>query len=259
MGRLFSVICALLLLTGCAEEKKTAEAVRICSLSTAASAVLCKLGVPPAAVDQYSAELAPGVPVIGKGTAVSPEKMVELKIDTLVVWSYQQSAVEHFKRHGIRIVALEPVRKANFAAMVKRLGALTKKEEKALQIAEHYEKIFPGPGAGSSKPKRVYLELYTRNRGAGENSYAGELITAAGGKSILQRTALAGTEHIISMNPEVIFFVEGFTTAEEIASRNGFAALDAVKKKKLFPVPRRLLVEGAFPLEAVAYFKKRMN
>lgn len=259
MGRLFSVICALLLLTGCAEEKKTAAAVRICSLSTAASAVLCKLGAPPAAVDQYSAEVAPGVPVIGKGTAVSPEKMVELKIDTLVVWSYQQSAVEHFKRHGIRIVSLDPVRKATFPALVKRLGALTKKEEKASQLAELYQKSFPAPGIENQSSKRVYLELYTRNRGVGENSYIGELIAAAGGKSILQRTALAGTEHIISMNPEVIFFVEGFTTAEEIASRSGFAALDAVKKKKLFPVPRRLLIEGAFPLEAVEHFKKRMN
>ena len=259
MGRLLLIICTLCLLTGCSGEKKN-SAGRICSLSTAASAVLCKLGVPPAAVDQYSEELVPeNVPVIGKGTAVSPEKMVELKIDTLVIWSYQKSAVEHLKRHGIRIVALEPVRKANFAAMVKTLGALTKKEDKALELIEDYQKNFPEPEKKTVNPKRVYFELYTRNRSAGENSYIGELLAAAGGKSILKNTALAGTEHIITMNPEVIFFVEGFTTAEEIASRSGFAALEAVKQKKLFSVPRRLLVEGAFPLEAVAHFKKRMD
>ena len=79
--------------------------------------------------------------------------------------------------------------------MIKRLGALTKKEEKALLLAERYQKIFPEPGPGGPKTKRVYLALYTRNRGVGENSYTGELIAAAGGKSILQRTQWLFTSH----------------------------------------------------------------
>ena len=260
MGRLFLITGVLLLLTGCSGEKKYSAPKRICSLSTAGSAVLCALGAPPAAVDHYSANVVSGKSVVvGKGTAVSAEKMVELGIDTLVVWSYQVPAVEHLRRHGIRIVPLELVRLKNFPEMIEKLGHLTGKEKEARQLAEKYEKLLLLTTSGVQNPKRVYLELYTRNRGAGAFSYAGDLLLAAGGRSILEKSALTGSEHIIRSNPEVIFFVEGFTTPEEIMKRQGFSGIEAVKRKAVFPVPRHLLVEGAFPAEAVEYFKKRIN
>ena len=260
MGRLFSIIFALLLCAGCSGEKKLSPPKRIASLCTAGSAVLCSLGIPPAAVDHYSVPVVPeGTAVIGKGSAVSAEKIVELGIDTLVVWSYQMPAVEHLERFGIRVIALDPVRLKSFPGMVEKLGRLTGKEGEARQLAEKYEKLLLFPESAPKKPKRVYLELYTSNRGAGELSYAGDLLKAAGGRSILEKSALTGSEHIITKDPEVIFFVEGFTTAEEIMKRQGFSVIEAVKRKAVFPVPRRLLVEGAFPVEAVEYFKKRMN
>ena len=260
MGRLFSIILLLLLGTGCAEEKKPSLPKRICSLSTAGSAVLCSLGTPPAAVDHYSAGVVPeGTAVIGKGTAVSAEKILELEIDTLLVWSYQLPAVEHLKRHGVRVIPLEPVRLKSFPAMVEKLGCLAGKEDKARQLAEKYKRILHLPASAQKVPKRVYLELYTRNRGAGELSYAGDLLKAAGGRSILEKSSLTGSEYIIKSNPEVIFFVEGFSSADEIMKRQGYSTIEAVKRKAVFPVPRHLLVEGAFPLEAVEHFKKRMN
>ena len=205
----------LLLCMGCSGEKKLSLPKRICSLSTAGSAVLCALGAPPAAVDHYSADTVPaGTPVIGKGTAVSAEKIMELGIDTLVVWSYQVPAVEHLKRHGIRIIPLEPVRLKSFPDMVEKLGRLSGKEKEARLLAEKYEKLLCFSESAGKTPKRVYLELYTSNRGAGELSYAGDLLKAAGGRSILEKSSLTGSEYIIKSDPEVIFFVEGFTTAE---------------------------------------------
>ena len=259
MGRFFLLIFILLLLSGCSEDRKSTSPGRIGSLCTAASAVMCRLGTPPAAVDQYSAPLVPdGVAVIGKGSAIQVEKVLESGIDTLIVWSYQVPAVEHLKRRGIRIVSFEVVRMKNFPEMVKKLGILTGKEKESLRLIDAYKEQLSSPRETTSL-KRVYLELYTRNRGSGDLSYAGDLLRAAGGKSILEKTSLTGTEHIIRSNPEVIFFVEGFTDAKEIMERPGFAAVEAVKRKAVFSVPRRLLVEGAFPIEAVEYFKKRMN
>ena len=260
MGRLFSMVLAVLLSAGCTAEKKTAPAAnRICSLSAAASVILCKLGAAPAAVDHYSSPFVPaGIPTVGKGTALQLEKILELGIDTLVVWSYQVNALSHLKRHGIRIMALEPVRMKNYPELVKQLALLAGKEKEGRELVRAYEQKIPHPASGSA-PKRVYLELYSRNRGAGESSYAGDLLRAAGGQSILKNTSLAGTEYIIGKNPEIIFVAGDTASVREIMERPGFSTVEAVRRKTVFPVPRRLLVEGAFPAEAVEYFKKRIQ
>lgn len=261
MGRLFCAVTIALFLAGCSGEKaKTEQEKRICSLSTAGSAVLVLLGAPPAAVDSYGTLAVPEkTPVAGKGTAISAETLMSLKINTLVLWSYQVPAMEHLKRYGIELYPLEVCRLQDFPETVLKLGKLVKKEKEAAVLAERFKRELAS-GAVSNKPlKRVYAELYTRNRGAGDLSYTGDLLRAAGGKSILEKSSLCATEHLIQKDPEVIFFVEGMTTAEEIMKRNGYSVLTAVKRKAVFPVPRRLLIEGAYPLEAIAYFKKRMN
>ncbi|MBO5791346.1 MAG: ABC transporter substrate-binding protein [Lentisphaeria bacterium] len=262
MGRLFLIMAAALLLScGCSGEKTAVPRERrICSLSAAAAVILEKLGTPPAAVDQYGAVAAsPRTPVIGKGSAISPERLLELKINTLIIWSYQKNTLEHLTRYGMELVTVEPFRADNYSEQVMKIGALTGNVAGAQKIIAEYEKTMKALQNSSGRKKRVYLELYTRNRGAGNDSGIGDLLRAAGGESILEKSALTGTEYIISRNPEVIFFVEGFGSADEIMSRSGFSAVDAVKHKAVFAVPRRLLVEGAFPAEAVAFFKKRMN
>ena len=77
-------------------------------------------------------------------------------------------------------------------------------------------------------------------------------------RSFLDKSSLAGSEYIVSQNPEVIFFVEGFGDAQEIMNRSGFSAVEAVKRKAVFSVPRRLLIEGAFTVESVEFLKKRI-
>lgn len=261
MGRLFLTVAAVLLFCGCSGEKiPEIREKRICSLSAAATVILEKLGVPPAAVDQYgSIAASPGIPVIGKGTAISQERLLELKINTLIVWSYQKNALEHLTRYGMKLVVVEPFRNANYSNQVMKIGNLVGRGPAAQKIVAEHQKTMKALQTSAEKKKRVYFELYTRNRGAGDDSGIGDLLRAAGGKSILAKSTLTGTEYIVRQNPEVIFFVEGFGSADEIMNRSGFSAVDAVKRKAVFAVPRRLLIEGAFPAEAVAFFKKRMN
>ena len=259
MGRLFSIITLCLLLAGCSGSRKEEGALRICSLSAAATAVLTRLGTPPHAVDLYGAlTAAPSTPVVGKGSAVSLEKLLALKIDTVIAWSYQKNTLEHLERHGIKVVTFDTVRMRNFPQMVRKLGALTGKTQAAEELIKGFSSIAPGTPKEGQEVKRVYFELYSRNRGAGDDSYIGDLLRAAGGKSVLKKTSLTGTETLIEKDPQVIFFVEEFGSIQEIMSRSGFAALEAVKHKAVYPVPRRLLVEGAFPAEAVEYLKKAL-
>lgn len=262
MERLILIVFTALCLLGCSETagKKDPEIRRICSLSAAATHILNKLGAPPAAVDRYSLITAlPSTPAAGKGTALSAERLLQLKIDTLLVWSYQKNALEHLTRYGIEIVTVEPFRSSNFAEQVRRLGRLTGKEKNCEKIIAEHNRIFETLKKKESPEKRVYFELYSRNRGAGDDSCIGDLLRAAGGKSILKKTALAGTEYIIAQDPEVIFFVEGFGSVSEIMKRGGFSAVEAVKRKAVYPVPRHLTVEGAFTVEAVKYLKERMK
>ena len=261
MGRYFLILLLSLFLWGCSENSVKEKGVRrIGTLSSAAAVVLTRMGMPPAAVDEYCRSVVEArTPVVGKGTALSTERLLALKINTLVVWNYQKNALEHLSRYGIEVVGVEPLRAGNYATLVRDMEKLTGKSEEAKKIIADHEEIFRGLKNFSGKEKRVYFELYSRNRGAGDESYIGDLLRAAGGKSILKKSALAGSEYIVTQNPQVIFFVEGMGSAEEIMNRNGFSTLDAVKNKAVFPVPRALLVEGAFPLEAVTFFRKRMD
>lgn len=261
MGRLFLTGVLILALCGCSKSKtpQKKEFSRIAVLSTAAAVVLCKLGAPPAAVDAYTLmAVDPSTPVVGKGTAISPERLLELKIDTLILWGYQRNALEHLSRYGIKLVEVDLLRAENFPELVKKMGKLTGKMGEAEKIIAEHQKIFSAVKQEHKVCKRVYFELYSRNRGAGDQSFIGDLLRAAGGKSIVKKSALTGSEYIVKQNPEVIFYVEGMGSAEEIMNRNGFSTLDAVKRKKIFAVPRKLLVEGAFTLEAVEFFRKRI-
>ena len=248
-----------LLFAGCSKGAAAPEERRIASLCTAAVVILNKLGTPPVAVDQYSAVVAPSIPVIGKGTAISVEKLLELKINTLIVWSYQKNVLAYLTRYGIELIAVDPCRAANFPELIEKLGALAGKRKKCGEIISEYKKSFEGIKSFLGRKKRVYFELYTRNRGAGDESYMGDLLRAAGGKSILKKSALTGTEYIVKQDPEVIFFVENFGSKDEIMNRSGFAAVEAVKRNAVYPVPRELLIEGASLREAVEYLRKRIN
>ena len=74
------LILTLCLLAGCSPEREAKTPQRILSLSTAATHILTELEVPPCAIDEYG-RIAAGSPppaVIGKGAAVSREKIAEL-------------------------------------------------------------------------------------------------------------------------------------------------------------------------------------
>lgn len=252
----------LLLLAGCSAEPASGRPERILSLSTAATHILTELGAPPAAIDEYG-RIAAGEnppPVIGKGSAVSQEKVAELGIDCAVIWYYQNDAAKRFRESGIRVVSVPPPRLSNCPELILRLGELTGRMEKARELAEVFRrKLARLSDARGDAPRRVYFELYSSGKAAADESYLGDLLRAAGGRSIQRKSGLVSTEYVAEAAPEVIFFVENFGSAEEIAARPGFASTPAVRNGRIYPVPRRLTVEGLAPLEAIAYLNDKMR
>ncbi len=252
----------LLLLTGCPRQENARLPERILSLSTAATHILTRLGTPPAAIDEYG-RVAAGInplPVIGKGSAVSRERLTELGIDCAIVWYYQADAEKQFRDSGIRVEKVPQVRLSTYPELMLRLGKLTGKNAEAKILADTFRRELSRNSIPEDRtPRRVYFELYGPGKAAGGESYLGDLLRAAGGESILPRTGLTGMESVVESAPEVIFFIEGFGSAEEIEKRPGLASSPAVKNGRVHPVPRRLTIEGLAPLEAIEYLKQKMR
>ena len=123
------LILALCLLAGCAPERKVKTPQRILSLSTAATHILTELEAPPCAIDEYG-RIAAGSPppvVIGKGSAVSREKIAELGIDGVILWYYQEEAAERFRNEGLPVTVIPALRLAEYPELILRLGEVTGK------------------------------------------------------------------------------------------------------------------------------------
>ena len=258
-GKIFFVLL-IILFCGCKNREKTAAAPgKILSMSAAATKVLYDLGVPPAAIDEYG-RIAAGKPepeVIGKGSAVSREKIAELGIDCVILWTYQQDAAQDFRRKGIQVMEVQPFRLRDYPALVRRLGDLTGKKERAEELCAVFRKelsAIPKP----EKKKAVYFELYGPLKSVGEESYTGDLLTHAGGVVLNKKTGLISTESLLEHQPEIIFYVEGSSSAEEIRNRPGFSEFPAVKNNRIHAVPRRLITEGIEPLEAIRFFREQI-
>ena len=259
--KILTYLFTILFLCGCSpREKASGTPQKILSLSAAATKILFDLDVPPSAIDEYGL-IASGNPppqVIGKGSAISREKMVELGIDYVILWDYQQDSASQFRKNGLQVLELKPFRLADYPALILKLGKITGKTEKAESLVLDFQKklsSFEIP----EKRKPVYFELYGSMKSAGNESYTGDLIARSGGVFLNRKTGLLSTEKLLEHQPEVIFYVEGFTTAEEIRNRSGFSELPAVKNNRIYSVPRRLFTEGIAPLEAMEFFKKYLT
>ena len=256
----FLLLLCLILLARCSRgEKVSGKPEKILSLSAAATRILYDLGVPPAAIDKYGV-IASGEPVpevIGKSSAVSREKIAELGVDCVILWNYQTDAVRNFREKQIQVVEIEPFRLRDYPALVRRLGALTDKNEKAEALCAAYQKklsSIPKP----EKMRNVYFELYGPFKSVGAESYAGDLLAMAGGCVMNQKTGLVSAENLLAHKPEIIFYVEGHCSADEIRKRPGFSQIPAVRNNRIHAVPRRMITEGIAPLEAVEFFRNQI-
>ncbi len=259
------LLCLSLFWLGCAptSSPRHSPPERILSLSAAATYILLQLENPPAAIDEFG-RLAAGeatLPVIGKGSAISQEKITELRIDCAILWYYQADAARDFQTRGLQVEIIPPLRLENYPALLQQLGQLTGRTAVAEQLQTAFrEQLQQVTAATATSPTPVCFELYTHGKIAGEQSYLGDLLRAAGGRSIQAgKSGLLSTERIIEQAPEVIFFVEGFGEVEELSTRTAFANTPAGQQIRIYGVPRQLIIEGIAPVEAITYLKNKIS
>ena len=257
-------LCFLLLnaMTPPAANAET-EPLRILSLSAAATHILTALGHPPAAIDQYGL-IAAGdnpPPVLGRGSAVSLEKITELQINCVILWHYQRDSEPLFRSRGLQVLQIQPLRLHTYPELLSRLGKLTGKKERAAELCAKFKEDLQSLSdqQPARRPIRVYFELYSEWKAVGNQSFPGDLLRVSGGLCPVEKTSLLSPESILEFSPEVVFYIDGSADPMELARRPGLSRSAAVRTRRIHAVDRRLITEGLAILEAIDFFQQKLN
>lgn len=254
IGRLFLSPFGVLLLGLVFSADGQAESPRhVLSLCTTATDVMLAIGGHEqlAAIDEYS-RVVPGaadIPVIAKGSALSREEVLARRVDLAFIWWYQDDAAKLLGELSVPTVRIHAVHAADLPATVRIIGRSIAREPAANRLAEDLAAFLRRQTNSAAFRPGVYLELYSRCRTIGGESFVNDLISLAGGTNIAAGVARSGVtlspEQLIAADPDVILFVNGFASPETIAQRPGFSKLRAVNRGAVYGIERDCLVAGS--------------
>jgi len=230
----------------------------VLSLCTSATDTMIRLGAAErlAAIDEYG-RIVPGtesVAMIGTGSAISREQVIAQGIDLAFVWWYQDDAAETLKELGVPVIRIRSGRAAELPAMIRLVGEALGEPRAADGLADEVSTFLTRARRNTDPCRRVYLELYGPYKTVGRDTYVNDLLELAGGENVADETrgsVLLSAEKLIQADPEVILFVDEFTSAEAISARSGLAGCSAVQAGRVRPIRRYWLVAGAGLPQAV--------
>ena len=255
-----------------------APAERIVALTASDCEILYALGAGDLLVGRgeycdYPAEVL-DVPSVQSGYETNIEQIIALEPQVLIMSTMAQTEeqVQQLENAGIRVVVSDAQDIDGVYTAINMIGTLTGKQDEAASVVESMQKTFDeikaNAGDGS---KTVYFEVSPLEYGlwtAGANTFMDEIATMMGLKncfSDVEGWAEISEEQVLARNPDYIvtismYYGEGPTPVEEIASRAGWENVTAVKDGKILnlqnnelsrPAPR--LAEGAKALYDFVY------
>lgn len=248
----------------------SAKPARIVSIGASNTEFLFALGAGDrvVGVDDFSDEpaAAKAKEKVG-GVKPNVEKIVALRADLVVSVKISDGSLERIAAQGITVLVVDPQSIADAARTAELLGTATGTEGKGLA-----RRIQDGIDAVRSKAaalpkKRVFHEVDasdpTKLFTAGPGSFIHDLIGIAGGINIAAGTSSPfpqlSPEEIIRQDPEIIVLGDAAygMTAEQVQARPGWAAITAVRTKRIVPVDANLLHRPGPRLAeaAEAYFR----
>lgn len=270
LSNLLLLVILALLLPGCSRSKEVAppppEELRILSLVNAANSILSELGCKDkiAAVDRHGRML-PGfedVPTVASGSAVSREVLKKHRINCAIVWYYQQDLAERLRQENIAVITVEPLTLENYPELIRSLGALCGQPARAEELICRYEQnVYLPPTAAEPTAQRVYFELYAPWKSVSTDGFTGQLLKRCNLTFAVEapRGGTVAPEAVCAGAPEVIFYVDGFGSSEELSARPALRNTPAVRNQRIYAVPRLLVSEGAAPEELIRFIKEKLN
>lgn len=247
-----------------------ARPVRIVSIGASNTEYLFALGAADrvVGVDDFSDEpaAAKAKEKVG-GVKPNVEKIVALRADLVVSLKISDGSLERIAAQGIAVLVVDPRGLADATRTAELLGTAVGADGKGLarRIQEGIDAV--RAKAASVKKKRVFHEvdasdptkLYT----AGPGSFIHDLIELAGGINIAAGAASPfpqlSAEEVIRADPEVIVLGDAAygTTVDQVQARPGWAAITAVRTKRIVPADANLLHRPGprLPEAAEAYLR----
>ncbi|MEM2873138.1 MAG: ABC transporter substrate-binding protein [Nitrososphaerales archaeon] len=226
---------------------------RIVSISASCTEILYALGCGDkiVAVDKTS-DYPPEVkdkPCVGPASNLNVELIVNLDPDIVFAWGGSEKAINRLKELNITVVAIYPRSISGIMDDIGLIGKIMNKEAEASNlISEMQNRLDTIKGKLSNltvgeKPL-VYYELYRLGSTAGPGTVSDEMISLAGGINIAANQTIQyptlSSEYIISMNPDVIIVLSGYTSIDEIKSRSGWQSINAVKNDRIYQIDKGL-------------------
>jgi len=178
------------------------------------------------------------------GVKVNLEKVVSLKPDLIVTVKFSDGTIEALSQTTAAVLVVDPQGAADVARSATLIGQaigadgakLASDIQKQLDAVKAKTDTAPKPRVfhevDASDPAKIYT--------VGPGSFIDDLIKLAGGTNVFASTKTAyptvSGEEIVRADPEVIVLGDALygTTIDSVASRPGWAALTAVKNKRVY-------------------------
>ncbi len=237
---------------------------RIISLYGGLTEVLIALGLQGRVVAHIQGDASlTDIPTVGTHLQPNVEMILALKPDLVVQGGVPKGmpALKKLEAEGIPVAMFAPHDFAGLFSTIRRLGALTGKEEAAaalnLGLEDRLQQV--AERLKGRKPVRVFFEVRYHNLlAAGRGSMVNDIITRAGGVNVVetpQRLAPFNLEALLQAQPDVYLIQQGpmNRSPEDIYSRPYFQELRAVQAKRVLVVDEGLFSHpGPRSAEAVA-------
>ena len=221
----------------------------------------------------YPAEVL-DIPAVESGSDTNIEQIVELQPQVLIMSTMSQTdeQVQQLEAAGIHVVVSDAQDIDGVYTAINMIGELVGKQDEAASVVESMQKTFDEIEANAGDgTKTIYFEVSPLEYGlwtAGTGTFMDEIANMMGLKncfSDVEGWAGISEEQVLERNPDYIltismYYGEGPTPEEEIASRAGWENVTAVKNGKILnlqnnelsrPAPR--LAEGAKALYDFVY------
>lgn len=226
---------------------------RIVSLCSTATDTMVRLGQSDrlCAVDEFNRSV-PGIgatPCISKGSAISREQILALKVDLAFVWWFQDDAAHLLEDLAVPVVRIRTGHAGELSETIRLIGECVNCRDDAARLAQSLDEwVVKNAPTPTSNCPRVYIELYGPLKTIGKDSYTNDIIEMAGGRNIATGKSgrvLFSAEGLVQADPDIVLVVGESSALQAAIQRPEMSRLRAVHEKRAFAVPAAWLIPGA--------------
>ena len=175
------------------------------------------------------------------------EEMVEMGVEAVVIWDYQEDEAKQLKELGIAPVMVKNETVEELQESFRAIGELLGKEDRAQQFIDLYEdtyekiKSYQAKVESAEKPKVLYLRN-SELKLQGNDNFIKEALELAGADNVAAENSDITMEEILEINPDIILlsWFDEFTPEDlynNTIDGQDWSNVKAVQDKRVYKTP----------------------